>query len=218
MLSVTGQASLKRAPERAGVTVTVRAEGAERADVLARVQALAERLTGELGELEASGAVDEWSSERVSAWANHPWNDAGERLPLVHYASMPVTAVFADFAALEEWLSPVLGLDEVAVSGPWWTLSEETRAEVERQASREAIEAARAKAEDFAAAIGKASVEPVEISDDPDAHFGGGVGGGPMMMAASARFAMDDGVGAQVSFSPSDVEVAVAVKARYRAV
>lgn len=211
IVTVRGEQERRVAPERAVVHLTVRADGSERGPVVERVTSLSEPLRDDLIAHQRSGEVIEWSSGRVSVWAERPWNNEGRQLPPVHHASAEITATFGDFDALSWWIGEIADTDEVQVGDIRWELSPETRVRIEQEVAAEAVHVAVARATAYADALGLATVTPLEMADaglllpKPDQA--------PKMMRAMAADAASGGVALQ----PADIVVTAAVEARFLA-
>ena len=163
-------------------------------------------------------ASADWSSQRVSVWANRPWNNEGKQLALVHYASVEITATFTDFAALSWWISDVAERDGVQVDNVTWRLTPATAKSMEADVAAQAVKVAVDRATAYASAIGLASLTPLEIADlglltDASA----GPAPAPKMMRAMAMGAMDSGGAPAVELQPEDIVVTAAVEARFSA-
>ncbi|WP_125132202.1 SIMPL domain-containing protein [Microbacterium sp. 10M-3C3] len=211
IVTVRGEQERRVPPELGVVRLTVRADGPERGPVIERVTAAAEPLRDDLIAHRRSGEVVEWSSGRISAWSERPWNSEGRQLPPVHHATVDVSATFGDFDALSWWVGEIADTDEVQVADIRWELSPETRARVEQEVAAEAVSVAVARAHAYAEALGLEAVSPLEIADaglllaKADAA--------PRMMRAMA---MDAASGA-VALQPADISVSAAVEARFLA-
>jgi uncharacterized protein YggE len=214
-VTVRGEHERRVAPERATVRLAVTADGPERGPVVERVAAVVAPLQHELEAQRSSGAVAEWSSSSTAIWSDRPWNNEGVQLPLVHHASVDVTATFSDIAAMSAWLSDIAEHDGVQVNGVQWSLTPETRAHVEREVAAEAVEVAVSRATAYADALGFVEVIPAEVADlgllsraaaVPEAS--------PKMMCAA--FASDAGAPG-LQLQPEDIVVHAAVEARFRA-
>ncbi len=218
VITVRGEHETRVAPEEAVAHVTLRAEGRERGAVVERIAALSQPLRDDLTARAEAGSVREWSSQRVSVWANRPWNAEGKQLALVHYASVEFTATFTDVAALSWWVADVAEREGVQVDGVTWQLTRATRKAVEADVATQAVSAAVARAEAYASAIGRTGVEPLEIADLGLLTDGGAPQ--PVMRVARAMMASaapEAGGGASLEFQPEDIVVTAAVEARFRA-
>ncbi len=217
-ITVRGEHETRVLPEEAVAHLSVRAEGPERGAVVERIAALAAPLRDDLTTRKDAGGVADWSSQRVSVWANRPWNNEGKQLALVHYASVEITATFTDFAALSWWISDVAERDGVQVDNVTWRLTPATAKSMEADVAAQAVKVAVDRATAYASAIGLASLTPLEIADLgllTDASPGPAPA--PKMMRAMAMGAMDSGGAPAVELQPEDIVVTAAVEARFSA-
>jgi len=217
-ITVRGEHETRVLPEEAVAHLSVRAEGPERGAVVERIAALAAPLREELTTRKDAGGVTDWSSQRVSVWANRPWNNEGKQLALVHYASVEITATFTDFAALSWWISDVAERDGVQVDNVTWRLTPATAKSMEADVAAQAVQVAVDRATAYASAIGLASLTPLEIADLgllTDASPGPAPA--PKTMRAVAMGAMDSGGAPAVELQPEDIVVTAAVEARFSA-
>jgi uncharacterized protein YggE len=218
-ITVRGEHELRVAPEEAVAHLSVRAEGPERGAVVERIAAVAAPLREDLESRKAAGTLTEWSSQRVSVWANRPWNNEGKQLALVHYASVEITATFTDFAALSWWISDVAERDGVQVDRVDWRLTPVSAKAFEADVAAQAVQVAVDRATAYASAIGLRTVTPLEIADlglltrAPDQPAPA-----PKMLRAMSMAAMDaGGAGPAVELQPEDIVVTSAVEARFGA-
>ncbi len=217
LITVRGAHETRVAPERGIAHVSVVADGPERGPVVERMAALAAPLRNDLAARAEAGTLLEWSSDRVSVWSDRPWNDQGVQLDLVHHASVELTATFTDFAVLSWWLGDLAEGDGVQVRYMQWELSPESHSRVEREVATSAVGVAVERATAYAAALGFASVEPVEIADlgllsRSDA-------GQPEMARMMVAGAAPGGYGRDsVDLRPADIVISAEVEARFRAV
>ncbi|SIT72227.1 SIMPL domain-containing protein [Microbacterium sp. RU33B] len=220
IITVRGEHEARVAPEEAVARLTVRADGPERGAVVERIVALTEPLRDDLAARKTEGGVREWSSQRVSVWANRPWNDKGKQLALVHYASVELTATFTDFGALSWWLTTVAEREGVQIDGVSWQLSPATRKATEADVAARAVSVAVDRATAYAGAIGLASVTPLEIADLGLLTEGGQSGAMPVMHNAKVRMfgaVADSAGGGSLEFQPEDIVVTAGVEARFTA-
>lgn len=215
-ITVTGEAELKHAAERAVLRVSVGFEGPEREAVLQQSTRLHTALSEQLAALHSpdAGPVLEWAGEQLRVWGQRPWSQTGEQLPVVHHSAASLTATFNDFAALTHWVGEIALLDGVTVNGVDWSLSDETRHEVESAVQRDAVAAAVKKAEIYAASLGFTGVIPEAISDPgllgDDSH--------PLTkMAMRASMGAPDAGGDVTTLKPEEIRVSAAVHARFSA-
>jgi uncharacterized protein YggE len=217
-ITVRGEHETRVAPEEAVAHISVRAEGPERGAVVERIAALTAPLRDDLTARRDAGGLSEWSSQRVSVWANRPWNNEGKQLALVHYASVEITATFTDFAALSWWVSDVAERDGVQVDTVTWRLTPATAKETEAEVAARAVQVAVDRATAYAGAIGLATLTPLEIADLGLLTHATEQAPAPKMMRAMAMGAMDaGGAGPAVELQPEDIVVTAAVEARFAA-
>jgi uncharacterized protein YggE len=217
VITVRGEHETRVAPEEAVVHLSVRTEGPDRGDVVERMATLAAPLRSDLADRKKTGGVSEWSSQRVSVWANRPWNSEGKQLALVQYASVEISATFSDFAALSWWVSDVAEQDGVQVDGVQWRLTPATAKKLEADVAAQAVRVAVERAAAYAGAVGLATVTPLEIADVGllDHRDSDGPGEVSRMMS-KASFAMDvAGGGPSLTLEPEDIVVTAAVEARF---
>lgn len=215
-ITVRGEHEARIAPEHAIAHVSASVDGAERGAVVERIAALVGPVRDDLTARKASGGIADWTSQRVSVWADRPWNSEGRQLDLVHHASVELRATFTDFMLLSDWLSDMASREGMQVGSVSWELAPETRARVEREVATQAVSVAVERATAYAEAIGRATLTPVEIADlglltDGVAPAGGAM---QMMKASMGR----DAVGsAMAEFHPEDIVISAGVEARFRA-
>jgi uncharacterized protein YggE len=217
-ITVRGEHEARVAPEEAVAHLSVRAEGAERGAVVERIAAIAAPLRDDLAGRKDAGGLSDWSSQRVSIWANRPWNNEGKQLALVHYASVEITATFTDFAALSWWVSDVAERDGVQVDTVMWRLTPATAKSTEAEVAAQAVKVAVDRATAYASAIGLTTLTPLEIADVgllTDASAAPAPA--PKMMRAMAMAPTDSGGAPAVELQPEDIVVTSAVEARFAA-
>lgn len=213
VITVRGESNARVRAEEAAVRVTVSVDGPSRGPVVEQAQERASSVQDGLVAHLRSGEVSEWSSARVSVWSDRPWNAEGAQLPLVHHASVELSATFIDAGALSWWLGDVTESDDVQVTAVDWRLSPDTRARTEREVAAEAVHVAVERATAYADALGLASVSAVEVADAgllatrPESPAPMGA---RMMAAASAG-------GSSFSLQPPEIVVTSVVEGRFRA-
>ena len=98
-ITVRGSHAVTLPPEQATVYAQVSADGAEPQPVF---DAVATALAAVTTSLQArhhpkDGPVTKFVIDQIRRGSHHPFNRDGEQLPLVHTASVPIIATFADF-------------------------------------------------------------------------------------------------------------------------
>lgn len=209
-ITVRGESQTSVLPERAVAHATASAEGPTRSAVVERVAALSEPLRADLTALAGTGTLIDWTSARMSVWADRPWNSEGKQLELVHHASVDFSATFADPLVLSEWLNTIAATDGLQVGPVEWQLTPETRTRIERAVATDAVAVAVARASAYAAAIGRHDVRPIEIADL--GLLGSASAPPARLMAKAAAF---DAAGSAVQFRPDEIVVSAGVEARF---
>lgn len=216
-VTVRGEHEARIAPERATIRVSIRAEGAERASVVDRVMRLTEPVRESITARHDTGVVVDWSSKRLSVRAERPWNNEGKRLAPVYYASIDLTATFAEASELSLWVSDVSPWDGVEVGWVNWHLTTETSSRIEREVAAAAVGVAVTRAQAYATALGLGTVVPVEIADvgliapTPAQPFAG------MAKSRGAMVQQSDAVGASMEYAPDEIVISATVEARFLA-
>jgi hypothetical protein len=214
-VTVRGEHEARVAPERATISVSVRAEGPERASVVDHVMTLAEPVRASITQRADAGSVVDWTSKRLSVRAERPWNNDGKRLAPVYYASIDFTATFVEASELSIWVSDISPWDGVEVGWVNWHLTPETSARIEREVAAQAVGVAVTRAETYAHALGLGEVTPREIADVGLISSGPPSPAAPMMKARGAAFAADSG--AAMQYEPEDIVISATVEARFLA-
>ncbi|WP_350349573.1 SIMPL domain-containing protein [Agromyces sp. G08B096] len=218
LISVTGRAEERVAPELAAVFIGVGGSGPERDRVLRDTAAAHEQLLAELRALETDGLLQRWSAEQLRVWSHRPWNTEGRRLPLVHEVRADVQVVFQDLDRVGEWLADAGARDFLTVNGVDWRLTDATLAVVRERAQRAAVEDAVAKASVYADALGASRPVPVELADHGMLSAAQAAPMAAMArMAAPAAFGGAPGGAPTTEFAPADLVIEARVDARFAA-
>lgn len=216
--SVHGRASRRIAPERATVHLTVSADGADRADVIARAASVHADVVAQARGHVADGAATRWTAGTVHAWTFTEWvkpsPNLGEQSVVRFRAGADVSVRFADFESLAAWVSEVAALDGVSVDGIAWELTDATRDAALRDVRSAAALDAVARAADYAAALGFGEPRLASLYEDGLHPTTGSMGGGSPRMFAMRADAAAAG-GAQLELRPEDLEVEAIVTADF---
>ena len=216
-VTVRGEHEARIAPERATIRVSVRAEGSERAVVVDRVMQLAQPVRESITARRETGIVVDWTSKQLAVRAERPWNNEGKRLDPVYYASVDLTATFAEASELSLWVTDISPWEGVEVGWVDWHLTSETTQRIEREVAAAAVGVAVARAQAYATALGLATVTPVEIAD---AGLIAPAATQPFAGMAKARGAMlqqSDAGGPSMEYEPDEIVISTTVEARFLA-
>jgi hypothetical protein len=167
IITVEGGFDHHHPAERGTVLVTAGFQGPERDGVVARTAQLHSRIAGEAQQLHSptGGPVTWWSSERLRAWSERPWNNEGKQLPLVHHASIDLEVKFSDLRRLAEWTEGLASVDGVTIGGIRWALTEVTTTRLATDARHRAVLDAVEKATSYAHSLGLYSLQPIALAD-----------------------------------------------------
>lgn len=215
VINVRGEHRMLVAAELGVAQVAVRFDGPSRAEVVENAQQLGAVIQDELRAAAASGAITKWNSERVSVWADRPWNDKGKQLPLVHHASIQLVSEWQDFSALSEWVSRASERDGVAIAGIGWKLTADVERDTEKAVAQGAVQVAIDRATAYAEALGLATVQAQQIADVGMMSREMMMKAPAPMMMASARGAMADSATPSFTLEPEEIEVSATVEARF---
>ena len=206
-----GSHQLTLPPEQATLHATVTTDGPTAEPVFARAADALARVSASLEERHhpKRGPITRYGIDQVRMGAHRPWNADGQQLPLVHTASVSITATFTDFDELARWVAWAAGVDGLGIGYVDWDLSESKRRKVERIARQKAVRDAARRAQDYADALGLGSVSVTAINDP-------GMGGqvNRKVMMASAMAAPDGGLPA-FTLRPEDVDINADVEASF---
>lgn len=212
VVTVRGEAELTCAPDLATISATVHRTGPdadrvrrELAETSTRIRAIVEEHQAALERHSTSGLhVGPVFSSSSSALGKRSQRITGYR------GSLSTELVVADFAALPALIAAVSALDGAAMVGPWWSLRPANP--IYRQVRIAAIEAAKQRAADYAAAFDTTLGDLVEVSD-----LDGAIGA-PRMMRAAA-FGMDSARGGgepELDLEPAEQRVSAQVTVRFQ--
>jgi hypothetical protein len=194
-INVTGNSKITRRAERAVVTIHVSSDGEDQQKVVSEVTATTKTLQNTLRQLAKKDApkgesaalshsntppITHWSMSTLYTRSYVPWYDPyvdGERkeknVKKQYSASTDFEIKFADFTVLGSICTEFANTRFVNVQDISWRLTEKTKASLGGQSRKLAVEDAVAQARDFAEAVGKGFVRPVDIdTDSRDYGFG----------------------------------------------
>ena len=205
VVTVRGEAELNCAPDLATLTVTIHAAGAD-----------ADRVRRDLAE--ASNRLRTIVEEHRAVLERHAtsglhvgpvFSGRGARKISGYRGGLTSELVVADFASLPGLIATISALDGAQIDGPWWSLRPGNS--IHRQARVAAIDEARQRAADYAAAFDATLGSLLEVSD-LDGSFS------HQPRAFKASFAMDAGGGPEpeLDLEPAEQRVSAQVTVRFQ--
>lgn len=204
LVTVRGEAELVSEPDLATISATVHRTGPD-----------ADRVRRELAE--ASTRVRAIVEEQRAALERHGTSGlhvgpiftgrAGRRIS-GYRGRFSTELVVADFAALPALIAAVSAFDGAQVDGPWWSLRPTNP--VYRQVRIAAIEEARRRAVDYAAAFDATLGPLVEVSDLESSL------GAPRMMKTFAMETARGGGEPELDLEPAEQRVGAQVTVRFQ--
>lgn len=216
IITVEGGFDHRHPAERGTVLVTAGFQGPARDAVVARTTQLQSRVASEAQQLHSptDGPVTWWSSERLRAWSERPWNTEGAQLPLVHHASIDLEVKFSDLRRLADWTEALAAVEGVTIGGIVWTLTEVTRSRLVTDARHRAVLDAVEKATAYAHSLGLATLHPIALAEP------GMLGDGSRSSAAADALQMSRKAAASepvLDLKPEVITVGSRVHARFAA-
>jgi uncharacterized protein YggE len=206
VVTVRGEAELGSAPDLATLAVTIHAAGAD-----------AERVRRDLAEgsnrLRVIVEDHRAALERHSTSGLHVgpvFSGRGARKITGYRGSLTAELVVSDFAAVPGLIATLAALAGAQVDGPWWSLRPSNP--IHRQTRIAAIEEARQRAADYAAAFDATLGSLLEVSD-LDGSFQ------HQPRALKATFAMDAAGGGpepELDLEPAEQRVSAQVTVRFQ--
>ncbi|MGV0744169.1 SIMPL domain-containing protein [Mycolicibacterium sp. XJ870] len=213
---VRGSYSAYEPPERGTVHASIAYEGPAIESVYDQVVRDLEVVKATIEPLHNpdGGPVTWWSTQQLRTWANRPWNNEGKQLPLVHHASVGIQVKFSDFTALSRWVGGhITDTGGFQLSRIEWALTTRHHDELVGEVHTRAVADAVTRAQRYADALGLGPVRPVAIADAGMLGRSPHEGGPPPV----AMRAMAVAGAPEVQLAPADIEVSVAVDARFHA-
>ena len=205
---VRGNAHGSFAPERAQLRLRVNLTGEQRDSVYRDAAHVHSSLVSAVEELVQRSVVATWSSESVHVYSHRPYDSDGAPRDPVYTANIGVEARFHDFDELDRFIDTWAVQEGVEIGGVSWELEPANRRRYEAELRKQAVEDAVVKAQAYADAVGRGAVTPTQLADPEMLSDSRPMARG-MMLAAKA-----DG-GAGVELHADDIELSVAVDARF---
>ncbi|WP_433047537.1 SIMPL domain-containing protein [Dactylosporangium sp. CS-033363] len=204
-VAVRGEAVREVDPELAEFTVVVSARDRDRDATLQRLRERAEAFRQFLDRF--GEAVEKRETSGLHVYPESA-GKRGERITAYH-GSVSTTVTIKDFAALGELMLAAAGQEQTEVRGPFWSVRPDSP--VHKEARREAVRDAIARAREYAEALGAELIELTELADPGLSRaegiqtFRGGYGGGMMKSQSTAELQLD----------PQRQRISAAVEARF---
>jgi uncharacterized protein len=234
VINVSGTSNISRRAERAVVSLYVSASGPSQSIVTSNVTSTANELQKNLKELSSkesapgTGArvppITHWSMSSLATggylvWLQEKNADGSARSERTYSASTNFDIKFCDFAMLSAVCTDLASVPHVAIRSINWQLTDKTKSSLVGDSRRLAVEHAVSKARDFAAAVGKSHIVPVEINSEgdgghrPAALFGTGAAAVRSRAALGARHEEGD----RLNFEPEEVNLSCTVGMKFEA-
>ncbi|HUL99516.1 MAG TPA: SIMPL domain-containing protein [Mycobacterium sp.] len=212
-ITVRGTHTTTLPPERGTIHATLALEGPEPEPVFEAVvsKLAAVKRSIEVLHDDERGPVTWYSFDQVRRGCRRPWNKDGKQLPLVHFATVSITAKFRDFDELAKWVVWSAGVEGLTVGHIEWALTEARRLEAERTTRQQAVRDANRRAQDYADALELGSVEVRSISDPGLSRPGGSERRGYARADMLAGAAGSE----ELTLRPEHVEISAEVEAAF---
>jgi uncharacterized protein len=184
-LTVTGSGQVSLKPDIAYIYIGIHTEDPSAADAVAKNNADSQKL---IEALKAQGvAADDIRTTNFSIWTNTPYNMDGQPGEPIYMVDNTVYVTVRDLAVLGDLLDVAVQAGANNISSIQFDVADKTQAMSD--ARKAAVEAARAQAEELAAAAGLSLGEIQTISYYDSVPYpvfdGKGIGGGAEGMAMS---------------------------------
>ena len=225
---VSGNGEIKHRPELGIINLRVHASGRDQARVSSDVRETVKMVQDQLKPLATASnnhdsstpAVKEWSSGLLSTYSyeeqadsNRHGDGAESARVRTHQATVDISATFADFTCLTDFSTAMSSVTHAEVQNVDWVLTPETKLRLNSEVIGLACSSAQAKANAYAAALGKTSVTPVEIDEVNDSIDA--FGGTPRFYAMEASGANGEDR-ERLLCVPQDVSLSVTCKATFQ--
>jgi hypothetical protein len=230
IINVAGSSTISKQPERAVIYVTVSNSGQSQSDVIQSVTRTAKQLQSDLnqlapkdsnGQAAVNAPITHWSMSTISTGSYFMYvQQSGNTEKETRYtANTSFTIKFADFEKLGNACTNLANLPFASISRIAWQLTDKTKAATAGDVRRLAVEDAVSKAQDFARAVGKRNVVPVEISSDALGSLPTPAVG-PMLFGSRSRAAapsIASKPSEALNFEPEDVNMDCKVHMKFEA-
>jgi len=232
IINVLGSANLSRRPERATLAVTIYHSGPDAQAITSAVTSTTNKIQSGLSSLapqprssaNADGPITHWSMSSLSTGSFNVYlptasgEPVGEKNTVVHHSAQTNFSIrFKDFSRMGSIVSDLAKLPHVQIRGLSWSLTDATREATQTEARAAAVKDAIKQAKEYAAAVGKKNVVPVEMTGEADGGgFGSPFGRVAAQMPTGALFgSASRGLEERINFEPQDVDVGASVRVRF---
>ena len=164
IIHATGAAETRHLAERATVRARTSISSADRADSIARATKLHNGIVTRARQLCDEGGAVSFEADPISTWAHRVRDDStGPAGVIEHTTTSEIRILLQDL----DLVSPLIS--ELAAAGAEtnveWSLTDDSRRAHEQAVRKTAVVAARAVADDYAAALGERVIRVESISD-----------------------------------------------------
>lgn len=235
IINVSGVSTISRRAERAVVSVYVSSSGYDQEQVATEVSAVAKTLQTTLRELSknesapgsteidtaTAAAITHWSMNTLSTGSymiyhdnDHSKPDSERSKSRQYNAHVSFEIKFADFTVLGKVCTDLAKMQFVSVRNIDWRLTDKTKASLVGMSRQLAVQDAVSKAKDFGDAVGKPTVNAVEINADSNsASRSSGLFGATRVYAAGPEAAGDH----SLDFEPEEVDMSCSIQVKFEA-
>lgn len=230
-----GTSTLSRAAEEAVLTLEVYSSGPTQTGVSVEVTTISNLLQSEL-EANSAGksaadradstpspctdevSISHWSMSSLSTSSYIPWDaqkgEEKQEKDRVYTARTTFEVTFSSFARLGQIVSNLTKMPHVSVVNIQWRLTTPTKAWMSKASRKLAIEDAVEKATDYAMALGRTTLGPLEVSDT---DMGGGDHFATAYRSNIRHRKINDEEEESLHFTPQNCEVHCSVKVLFEA-
>ncbi len=215
-ITVREKAEQYQAPERATVNMVIDITGYDREHVHMQVASSLRKVREDIERMrhDQDGPVTWHAISNANSWS---WkNDDGVRFR----EQVEIKVKFSDFSTLGVWLTGILLLDGTRLNRIDWALTEQHKKELEQQLRQAAVQLAREKADQYAAAAGLRISAVKTIADIGLLGDGRGIMDYSTASFGAARgsaLGMDSSAADGYSFAPEDVLISASVDVEFLA-
>ncbi|KAL3490619.1 hypothetical protein BJX62DRAFT_206768 [Aspergillus germanicus] len=219
-ITTTGHATKTHPAERAILRLAVKDTGLKPATVASNVQNATVKLQNILSTLTpksaAAGAVLKWTMGTPISYT-YMRTESLSKASRYHAVSTAVEIEFVEFKALASLATQLSSIDFVQLLGVEWSLTEDTKEAVSREARALACWDALARAQDYARGFGKegGAVEAVEVLEGGESAKSGEDGFRVLDVYNDGRPSYSSSGDLGLSLQPVDIEFRVGLTVKF---